>query len=98
MDALDLVIGSDGEDIEHRAQGGSVSASPRGETEDGGEDAVIIPTRKKRKSKKALQAAAAGEVASEEPKFVELTKLLPFVPKKGNFEVNTVKKSLYFFS
>ena len=35
---------------------------------------------------------------NNKPRFVELTRLLPPIPKKGNFEVDTVRKSLYFFS
>lgn len=31
-------------------------------------------------------------------KFVDTVDVLPPVPKKGNFDVNTIKRSLYFFS
>ncbi|KAI0798166.1 DNA/RNA polymerase [Abortiporus biennis] len=31
-------------------------------------------------------------------KFIELTELFPPLPKKGGFDVSTIKKSLYFFS
>ncbi|KAK7677149.1 hypothetical protein QCA50_019858 [Cerrena zonata] len=31
-------------------------------------------------------------------KFIEMTELLPPVPKKGVFDVDRVKNSLYFFS
>lgn len=31
-------------------------------------------------------------------RFVELVDVLPEVPKKGEFDVNTIKRSLYFFS
>ena len=57
---------------------------------------MTTATKRKRRSKEEMQAA--GEGIYDEPKFVELTKLLPPVPKKGTFEVNAVKKSLYFFS
>ncbi len=33
-----------------------------------------------------------------ESKFVDVGELLPPVPKKGEFDVNKIKKSLYFFS
>lgn len=63
----------------------------------------------KRKGRKTLvekqAAAAAGEekrkemgIASFEGKFVDLTTLLPPLPKKGEFDVSKIKKSLYFFS
>ena len=35
---------------------------------------------------------------SDEHRFIDLVDILPAVPKKGNFDVNTIKKSLYFFS
>jgi DNA-directed RNA polymerase len=38
------------------------------------------------------------EEAKVQNSFIDLTKLLPPLPKKGNFEVSTIKKSLYFFS
>jgi len=98
LEALDLAIGSEGNDPEDHDHGESESVSTQGGTEDSVEAVVTIPTRRRRRTKKELQAAAAGEFIREEPKFVEVTKLLPPVPKKGNFEVNTVKKSLYFFS
>jgi DNA-directed RNA polymerase, mitochondrial len=36
----------------------------------------------------------------QQPKsqFVDLVDILPPLPKKGGFDVNTIKKSLYFFS
>lgn len=36
--------------------------------------------------------------AALESKFVNVTDLLPPLPKKGSFNVETIKKSLYFFS
>jgi len=35
---------------------------------------------------------------SLEGKFVDLVDLLPLVPSKGEFDVNKIKSSLYFFS
>jgi len=97
LEALDLVIGSEGDDLDGHGHREPESVSTQGETTDGGEALVKIPKRRRRRSKET-QATACGEATYEEPKFVELTKLLPLVPKKGTFEVNAVKKSLYFFS
>ena len=97
LEVLDLVLGSEGSDIEHDQHGESEAVSTQGETECDGEAPVIVPTRKKRKSKKEA-ASSEDDPDHREPKFVELTKLLPPLPKKGTFEVNSVKKSLYFFS
>ncbi|WFC99983.1 DNA-directed RNA polymerase [Malassezia yamatoensis] len=35
---------------------------------------------------------------ANEPKFVDLADVLPAIPEKGNFDVNEIKRSLYFFS
>jgi len=46
-------------------------------------------------------AALQGKSGSEdslEGKFVDLAGLLPPVPTKGEFDVNKIKSSLYFFS
>jgi len=98
LEALDLVIGSEGDDIDGHEHQESESVPTQNETADPGKALVAAPTKKKRRSKMQMQAAAAGGVYYEEPKSVELTKLFPPVPKKGTFEVNAVKKSLYFFS
>ena len=92
LEALDLAIGSEGEDFECHEHGESESGSPHDETDGGGKSTAFVPSKRGRKSKKKL------ETGIDEPKFVELIKLLPPVPKKGSFEVNAVKKSLYFFS
>ena len=98
LEALDLAIGPDEEDLEHHERGEPEPLSLRGETGHDGEATLNIRPRRRRRTKQELQAAADGGAVNEEPRFVELTKLFPPVPKKGNFEVNTVKKSLYFFS
>jgi len=98
LEALDLAIGSEGDDLEDHAHEKSEFVSTQSEPEDGGEAVATLPTKRKRRTKKELEVAATGEPALGDPEFIELTKLLPPVPKKGNFEVNTVKKSLYFFS
>ena len=36
--------------------------------------------------------------SSEEHKFYDLADVLPPIPEKGNFDVNEIKRSLYFFS
>ena len=98
LEALDLAIGPDGEDLEHRERGDPEPLSPLGETVHDDKAMVNIPLRKGRRTNRELRAATDGKPVIEEPRFVELTKLFPPLPKKGNFEVNTVKKSLYFFS
>ena len=92
LEALDLVIGPDGEDLEHRERGKPEPQSPRGGTGHDDEALLNSPAKRGPRAKKTPQAA------TEEPRFVELTKLFPPLPKKGSFEVNAVKKSLYFFS
>jgi DNA-directed RNA polymerase len=94
LEALDLAIGSDGEGLEDHGIQEPESVCTKTEIEVNNQADVITPTRKRRRTKVEMEAGAT----CEEPKFVELTRLLPPVPKKGNFEVNTVKKSLYFFS
>jgi DNA-directed RNA polymerase, mitochondrial len=88
LEALDLGIDSDEKDPEELE-----SASIEADIQDGDNVEVINPKKRKRRTKKEKEM----DIESM-PKFVELTKLLPPVPKKGNFEVNTVKGSLYFFS
>ena len=56
------------------------------------------PKRRRRRSAKAdsEEGADIDDVISE--KFVDLVDILPPLPKKGEFDVSTIKKSLYFFS
>ena len=59
------------------------------------------PKRRKRRTKAEIAAAEAGEEVPADvqvPEFVRLVDLLPPLPSKGEFDVNTIKKSLYFFS
>jgi len=93
LEALDRAIGP--EDLEHHER---ESLLTLGDTGTDGDATVTTPTRRRRRSKWECQAAADGSATPERLRFVELTKLLPPMPKKGNFEVNAVKKSLYFFS
>ena len=92
LEALDLAIGPEEDDVEDHESGAPDPVLAQGETQDNtGETPEFIPTKKAQMKKGEVQTTG-------EPKFVELTRLLPPVPKKGSFEVNSVKKSLYFFS
>lgn len=42
--------------------------------------------------------AMIDEAAANGQRFLDLVDLLPPLPEKGNFDVTTIKKSLYFFS
>lgn len=63
---------------------------------------VVLP--KKRKPAKHRFTAKTTEAERElieaalHGNYVKLTDVLPPVPSKGNFDVNTIRKSLYFFS
>jgi DNA-directed RNA polymerase len=49
----------------------------------------------------AADSDMSGELPKRTPvskQFVKLTDILPPLPAKGNFSVETIKKSLYFFS
>ena len=94
LDALDLAIGSDGKETWEREPQEPESLSTKAEIKD---VEVIIPMRRRRR-RKPQQQGETNDLLEKEPRFVELTKLLPPLPEKGNFEVNSVKKSLYFFS
>ncbi|TDL27019.1 DNA/RNA polymerase [Rickenella mellea] len=50
----------------------------------------------KRRSRKAKLSDAKDEVVLHQ--FVNLVDVLPPIPKKGDFDVQSIKKSLYFFS
>lgn len=54
-------------------------------------------TTRTRKRKSKAKDAVEGE-AKVQSKFVNLVDLLPPLPKKGDFDVQTIKKSQYFFS
>lgn len=65
-----------------------------------------VKQRRRRNSKNVLLEEMAGprsengtvEENKVQDNFIDLTKLIPPLPKKGTFEVSTIKKSLYFFS
>lgn len=44
------------------------------------------------------EATKNAPTYADSSKFVNLVDLLPPLPQKGHFDVNTIKKSLYFFS
>ena len=57
-----------------------------------GETVPDTKVRKKRRSREEMEALTNAS------KFVNLTDLLPPLPKKGSFDVGTIKRSEYFFS
>lgn len=69
------------------------------EMEDGEAEAEEDETpKKKRKSPpKPTGQVAAGSLPID-LQYILLTDILPNLPKKGNFDVNNIKKSQYFFS
>ena len=79
------------EDAYHREseEGMGEGEEGEGELNEFGEFEGEEPVRKERRGRKS---------APLESKFVEMTELLPIVPKKGVFDVDRVKNSLYFFS
>jgi len=97
LEALDLSVSSEKGDLDDHEYRESKPVPTQDKTVDNGEAGKTTPTKKKRRTKKEIEAAIANGTRDEH-KFVELTKLLPLVPKRGTFEVNDVKKSLYFFS
>lgn len=77
------------------------------------EDIAATPTGRRpgRPPKVAREASDDDEAEEQEEeeeeveadvglasKFIDLVDVLPPLPKKGEFDVNTIKKSLYFFS
>jgi DNA-directed RNA polymerase, mitochondrial len=64
---------------------------------------LLNPSHEKAKRAKSGSASVTpqGKTAADvslEGKFVDLVDLLPPVPTKGEFDVNKIKSSLYFFS
>ena len=62
-----------------------------------GEDASVVLAEE---SPEAQKGSALKEENLEYlmNKFVDVTELLPPLPEKGSFDVNDIRKSLYFFS
>ncbi|KAL6308760.1 DNA/RNA polymerase [Sparassis latifolia] len=56
------------------------------------------PKKKKKASTCTTDSVAVAKAAGFTGKFVELVDILPPLPQKGEFDVNTIKNSLYFFS
>ena len=69
-------------------------------------DEQPVRRRRTRKAKAAEETTAAAEgdvdavADSDVPdnRFIDLVDLLPPLPSKGEFDVSTIKKSVYFFS
>jgi DNA-directed RNA polymerase len=66
------------------------------------EQAVQLLKPVRGQAKRVTGIVAAGDKSASddslEGKFVDLVDLLPLVPSKGEFDVNKIKSSLYFFS
>ena len=71
-----------------------------------GQHGRAAANRRRRSRSKAAAATTAGDAEGEtgtedsslEGKFVDVVDLLLPVPSKGEFDVNKIKSSLYFFS
>ena len=66
-----------------------------GEFDDEEEVEVEVKPKKKRKYRKKSDTGALDKVAG---RFMLLTDVLPPVPQKGDFRVEAIKASQYFFS
>lgn len=66
------------------------------------QETVDMDKQVKKKTKDAkFKAALMERLPPKHPldaHFIELTSVLPPVPKRGDFDVNRIKQSLYFFS
>ena len=65
------------------------------------EDAAMGKQVQKKTKDAKFKAALLERLPPKHPldtHFIELTSLLPPVPKRGDFDVNKIKQSLYFFS
>ena len=68
------------------AEAAEAEAEVEGDDED---DAALAPPPRRRRQRRSDPDA---------PLFYELADVLPPIPKKGDFDVNEIKRSLYFFS
>jgi DNA-directed RNA polymerase len=75
-----------------------IDFSERSEEVDGGGEDADKTTRKRSRKRKEDVVVDVDVEASLQNKFVDLTDLFPPLPKKGDFKVETIKKSQYFFS
>jgi DNA-directed RNA polymerase len=66
------------------------------DVEEGDDDAEVHESEQTTEVKTRRKRRTGRGMASTE--FILLTDLLPPVPKKGNFDVETIKRSQYFFS
>ena len=65
------------------------------------EDAAMDKQVQKKTKDAKFKAALYERLPPKHPldtHFIELTSVLPPVPKRGDFDVNKIKQSLYFFS
>ncbi|CAL1697785.1 unnamed protein product [Somion occarium] len=85
------------EDLRLKAGGLPIEEEPEEVEEDQGEEEDEEEKPKKKKAKRGGKRVVSSELNLDD-KFVNLTDLLPPVPKKGIFDVDRVKNSLYFFS
>jgi len=61
---------------------------------EGESDDETVKKVRRRRTKKEMEDSTNSGVG----RFVKLTDLLPPIPKKGSFDVGTIKRSQYFFS
>jgi DNA-directed RNA polymerase len=82
-------------DLENKGRAGDKADSVDSEacSAEESDDETVQKTRKRR-TKKEMD----GSTGSGLGRFVKLTDMLPPLPKKGDFNVETIKRSQYFFS
>ncbi|EMD32822.1 hypothetical protein CERSUDRAFT_57977 [Gelatoporia subvermispora B] len=64
-------------------------------------DGEVVPKKKKKRGPRVRKDNVEDEFSDEGHymgQFIDLLDILPSVPQKGDFDVKTIKKSLYFFS
>lgn len=85
----EIIANNEREELEAREEAALEGQKPkRGRR---GRSKLVLP-----KHIQEIVEGTAAEAADFE--FVDLVDLLPPLPEKGNFDVTTIKKSLYFFS
>jgi DNA-directed RNA polymerase len=96
------LLNETGEEVKESDEGDVIEQ----ENEQGEQEVASTTAKKKKKSprtKTKRKAANSEDDVSEAEakiaaKFIDVVKLLPPVPKKGGFNVRTIKQSQYFFS
>jgi DNA-directed RNA polymerase, mitochondrial len=99
----DAAIGADGTAVEEDEVPAEVVDQPPTVSLLSKEQALKLLEPVGAKAKQTRRGASAGATPqgkgeSLEGKFVDLVDLLPPMPTKGEFDVNKIKSSLYFFS